>query len=264
MRFVKRPTEESKLLRAEKRSTRLGINIDHVATLRQARREGFPDPVALAIEAVSAGADGITAHLREDRRHINDDDIRQLKETLSVPLNMEMSIEEGIIRVAEEIRPSWVCLVPERRQELTTEGGLDVQGAALPSAIERILRHGIQVSLFVDPKPDAMREAKKIGANAVELHTGGYARAFNEMKRNPTMTAVEKMEKELGKLGEAAAEADRLGMLVNAGHGISYENVSDLVKVFPFNELNIGFSVIARALQVGLSTAVRQMKEGMS
>ncbi len=233
--------------------TRLGINIDHVATLRQARLENFPDPLAAALLAVQGGADGITAHLREDRRHIQDKDIVQLKKHLPVPLNMEMGANPDIIRVALRCRPAWTCIVPERRQELTTEGGLDVKGneKKLGRAIDSLHSKGIRVSLFVGATLENMRLGAKVGADAVEIHTGTYARLFK----------TQGLQRELKKILMAAEEARGLGLLVNAGHGLDYENVNDLLKGFEFNELNIGFSIIARAINVGLKRAVTEMKK---
>ncbi len=234
----------------------LGINIDHVATLRQARRERFPDPIDAAREAIAAGATGITAHLREDRRHIQDDDIRCLKSELNVPLNMEMSISPDIVRVALRTRPEWVCLVPENRRELTTEGGLDVEKNAkkIGRVIYKLKSRGIKVSLFVDADIATVRLAKKLSADAVELHTGTYARLFR-MKKSFT--------KELARLRSAAETAVELDLLANAGHGIDYDNVKPLLAAHRFNELNIGFSIMARAMFVGVRKAVSEMKAKM-
>lgn len=236
--------------------TKLGINVDHIATLRQARREGFPDPVEAAILAVRNGANGITAHLREDRRHIQDRDLIRLKEKLSVPLNMEMAADSGIIQIARRLRPDWACLVPEKREELTTEGGLNVKRRekVLAGAVRALQDRGIKVSLFVDPEIENIRAALRIGADAVEIHTGAYARLF------PTG----RLQKELKKIIMAARVARGLGLIVNAGHGLDYENVGRLARSFPFDEFNIGFAIIARALAVGIPKAVREMKDCMS
>jgi len=235
--------------------TLLGINIDHVATLRQARRESFPDPVAAALAAVEAGATGITAHLREDRRHIQDDDIRRLKDKLSVPLNLEMATNDGILTVAEAVRPGWVCLVPEKRQELTTEGGLDVTGqeSRILQVIDRLHRVGTKVSLFIDASAETVAASRRVGADAVEIQTGGYARDF---RKDAGL--------ELGRIVEAAQAARSAGLIVNAGHGIDYENVGPLLRAFAFHELNIGFSIVSRAVMVGIGQAVREMKGRMS
>lgn len=235
--------------------TLLGVNIDHVATVRQARRESSPDPVEAALAAVVGGATGITAHLREDRRHIQDDDIRRLKDRLTVPLNLEMAASDEIARVAEEVKPAWACLVPERRQELTTEGGLDViaNEARLSAMTARLRRAGIRVSFFIAPTAEAVEASRRAGADAVEIHTGRYAREFGRGR-----------ESELTKILAAAEKAQSLGLVVNAGHGVDYENVQPLLQKFSFNELNIGFSIVSRAVFVGIGQAVREMKERMS
>ncbi len=236
--------------------TLLGVNIDHVATLRQARQEGVPDLLEAALAAIAGGAEGITVHLREDRRHIQDEDVRRLKREIAVPLNLEMAAAEDIIRVAETVGPAWACLVPEKRQELTTEGGLDLDRnpAVLAAAVKRLKAAGVRVSLFVEPTGEAARKARELGADAVELHTGTYAGAWKTGRRP-------RIENELARLGSAAQAAERLGLLVNAGHGISYENVEDLSKIYPFHEYNIGFSIVARAVFVGMKQAVSEMKE---
>jgi pyridoxine 5-phosphate synthase len=234
--------------------TLLGVNIDHVATLRQARGEGFPDPVAAAKAVVEAGADGITAHLREDRRHIQDDDIRRLKKELKAPLNLEMAAAPEIVAIAAGVKPAWVCLVPEKRKELTTEGGLDIQtnSTDLRKNIALLKDAGIRVSLFIEPNETLMGVARDLGADAVELHTGAYARVFRTEKKN--------LSKEVNRIKAAAEKAAALGLVVNAGHGIDYENVVELAQVHPFHEFNIGFSIVARAVFVGLPQAVKEMK----
>ena len=238
--------------------TLLGVNIDHVATLRQARRESFPDPVEAAAQAVLAGADGITAHLREDRRHIQDSDIERLIGALSVPLNLEMSATEEILKVAERVRPAWTCVVPEKRQELTTEGGLDVVAMRprLSDAIRRLKSAGIRVSLFVEPDIDAVEASAACGAHAVELHTGAYARACAR--------GTAEAGREIERIVRAADAGKAAGLLINAGHGLDFENVSALAGAFPFHEFNIGFSIIARAVFVGIGQSVREMKRRMS
>ncbi|MBV9080624.1 MAG: pyridoxine 5'-phosphate synthase [Elusimicrobia bacterium] len=238
--------------------TLLGVNIDHVATVRQARRERMPSPVEAALAAVKGGADGITAHLREDRRHIQDADIEQLRERLSVPLNLEMAATEDILRVAERVRPAWTCLVPEKRQELTTEGGLDVAGqkGRIAEAVKRLHAAGVKVSLFIEPTVAAVDASKAAGADAVELHTGVYARVYQEGRSA--------LASEVRRIAEAARRARESGIIVNAGHGLDYENVAELARVFPFHEFNIGFAIIARAVFSGLESAVHEMKEKMA
>lgn len=233
----------------------LGVNIDHVATLRQARRETMPDVVAAAQAAERAGAECITVHLREDRRHIQDHDVAALKKVLKARLNMEMSAVPEMVRIARVIRPDSVCLVPEKRQELTTEGGLDAGAdvARLKDVTAKVKAKGIQVSFFIDPSLEQVEAAKGAGADAVEFHTGAYARAKNAAGQAA----------ELKKLREAAESARALGLIINAGHGLDYDNVLPVAQVPGMHELNIGFSIVARAVFVGLETAVREMKELM-
>jgi pyridoxine 5-phosphate synthase len=236
---------------------RLGVNIDHVATVRQARRENFPSPVELALQACRAGAQGITAHLREDRRHIQDADIYLLKKKLPVPLNMEMAASASVVPVAMQVLPTWVCLVPEKRQELTTEGGLNLSLRSLffRRLIKSLQDKKIRVSLFVDPTVKNMNIARALGADAVELHTGVYARCWARKRGVQT---------ELNTVKAAARAAVRNNLLVNAGHGLDYENVAPLARVFPFHEFNIGFAIVAKALSVGMAAAVRDMKKRMA
>jgi pyridoxine 5-phosphate synthase len=235
--------------------TLLGVNIDHIATVRQARRERFPDPVEAALEAVRGGADGITAHLREDRRHIQDADIERLKTELSVPLNLEMAAAEDILKVAERVRPDWVCLVPEKRLELTTEGGLNVVGSEdrLKDAVRRLHTGGTRVSFFIEPELATVEASARCGADAVELHTGVYARISRETAADP--------RREIDRIVAAARSGQSKGLLINAGHGLDYANVGAIHAAHPFNEFNIGFAIIARALWVGLRTAVGEMKD---
>ncbi len=235
---------------------KLGVNIDHIATLRQARRESFPSPVEAALDAVAGGATGITAHLREDRRHIQDRDIIELKENLEVPLNMEMAVSADILRVALRVKPAWVCLVPEKRQELTTEGGLDVKRnfTKIKNAIARLHQVETKVSLFIDPSVSSVDLAKKLAADAIEIHTGTYARLWPNKG----------VKKELAKILAASQKGLAAGLLVNAGHGIDYDNVQDLKTLFPFNEFNIGFAIVARAVSGGLESAVRDMNQRMN
>ena len=230
---------------------KLGVNIDHVATLRQARGGRRPEPVLAALEAKRGGADGITLHLREDRRHIQDADVWRVKKESPLPLNLEMALHPGIIRVALRLRPEKVCVVPEKRREVTTEGGLDVisKKGKVGRAVSRLSRKGIEVSLFIDPDLAQVRMAKKLGAEAVELHTGSYANALGLKKK-----------RELKRLRRAAAEGRRLGLIVNAGHGLDYDNVRPVARIPQMNELNIGHSIVARAVFTGLKEAVREMK----
>ena len=237
---------------------KLGVNIDHIATIRQARRENFPDPVEAAVLCELAGAESITVHLREDRRHIQDRDVYVLKETIKTKLNLEMSIAKEIVEIALKVKPDDVCLVPEKRLELTTEGGLDVAGQkeVFEAVIKLLKNAGIRVSLFVDPDELQVSAAKVVGADAVELHTGRYAQVF---KYKPYDNKL--VSQELERLQKAAGFARSFGLLLNAGHGLDYRNVTPIAKMQDMNELNIGFSIIARAALVGLERAVKEMKE---
>lgn len=230
----------------------LGVNIDHVATLRQARGTRYPDPVQAALMAEEAGADGITIHPREDRRHIQDRDVLMLKETLQTKMNLEMAVTDAMLAFAEQVRPECVCLVPEKREELTTEGGLDVDGqeARVAKACERLARIGTEVSLFIDPDPVQIDAAVRCGAPVVELHTGEYAEADDPQ-------AVEAAFKVLA---DAVAYARKKGLVVNAGHGLHYHNTERVAAIPGINELNIGHAIIARAVFTGLKEAVRDMK----
>lgn len=231
---------------------RLGVNIDHVATLRQARGGVEPDPVWAAVEAELGGADGITVHLREDRRHIQDRDLRLLRETTQTRLNLEMAAEPAIVAIALETRPDQVTLVPERRAELTTEGGLDVIGQRdrVARAIEACHGAGIAVSLFIDPDLAQVRASAELGVVAVELHTGRYADA-----RRPDDVA-----RELAALVDAGACVRDLGLALHAGHGLNYANVASVARIVGMAELNIGHSIVSRSVFVGLREAVRSMK----
>ncbi len=234
---------------------KLGVNIDHVATLRQARGVDYPSPLLAAKLAMKGGAAGITAHLREDRRHIQDSDIRGLK-AAGFPLNMEMAVTEEMVRIASEVRPKYCCLVPEKRQELTTEGGLDAAGQfdKVSAAVKTLSAAGIGVSLFIDPDEAQIRAALKMGAKFIELHTGAYANA------KPGTDA----ERELRRLHDAAEFGHSLGITVNAGHGINYENIGIFLERTPhLHELNIGHSIIARAVFTGIEQAVRELLELM-
>ncbi len=230
---------------------KLGVNIDHVATVRQARRTTEPDPVAAAAIAELAGAHGITVHLREDRRHIQDRDVRLLRETVQTKLNLEMAVADEIAAIACELKPDDACLVPERREELTTEGGLDVAANTprIADAVKRLSEAGIIVSLFIDPDEAQVAAAAQTGAQFVELHTGAYANARNEA------TA----EGELAKLIRAAEQAAAAGIRVNAGHGLNYVNVVEMHTLPHIEAVNIGHSIIARAVFVGIERAVKEM-----
>ena len=230
---------------------KLGVNIDHVATVRQARRTTEPDPVAGAAIAELPGAHSITVHLREDRRHIQDRDVRLLRETVQTKLNLEMAVAEEIVRIACEIRPDQATLVPERRQEVTTEGGLDVAANAKPitEAIERLSDVGIVVSLFVDPNEKQVAAAAHTGAQFIELHTGAYANARGDAA----------VADELAKLIRAAEHGSTAGLRINAGHGLNYTNVRAMHDVPRLEEVNIGHSIISRAVFVGLERAVKEM-----
>jgi pyridoxine 5-phosphate synthase len=233
----------------------LGVNIDHIATVRQARGTRFPEVIQAALIAEQAGADGITAHLREDRRHIQDRDIALLSSLLQTRLNLEMAVTDEMVEIAVKVRPGACCLVPEKRAELTTEGGLNVVGNfdQIKAACEALGGVGIEVSLFIDADSPQIEAAVRAGAPVVELHTGHYADAATPGKRL----------QELQRLRIAAQRAAGLGLVVNAGHGLHYHNVDDVCRIPEFRELNIGHSIIARALFSGLEQAVRDMKSIM-
>ena len=231
---------------------RLGVNVDHVATVRQARRAEVPDPVAAALLAEKAGADGITVHLREDRRHIQERDVERLREQAATKINLEMAVTPAMVAYAEKIRPHDACFVPEKREELTTEGGLDVVAHKIKvrDAVKKLQDRGIQVSLFIDPAQTQIETAKEVGADAIEIHTGAYCNV-----------AMATRQRELAAIADAAALARRLGLEVHAGHGLDYGNVLPIAKIPEIVELNIGRSIIARAVIVGIEQAVREMKE---
>lgn len=231
----------------------LGVNIDHVATVRQARRTVEPDPIWAAVLAELGGADGITLHLREDRRHIQDRDFRVMKETVQVRINFEMAAERDITDLAVEIRPGKATLVPERREEVTTEGGLDVAGniERLKPCIGRLQDAGIEVSLFIDPDAKQIDASASLGAHAVELHTGRYADA----------ESIDEQDREYNALEKAGAHTTAAGLQLHMGHGLTYRNVSRIVGIPNVRELNIGHSIVARAIMVGFERAVREMKE---
>jgi len=235
---------------------RLGVNIDHTATLREARYRGLdhgePDPVEAALLCIKAGCHGITAHLREDRRHIQDRDIDRLAEAITVPLNFEIANTSEMVAKAMKILPAAVCMVPEKREEVTTEGGLDVQGQSesVRRTVHQLQDAGIEVSLFIDPDKDVIQASKDSGAIAIELHTGAYAEAYGDL---------EGRQRELQRLITAAEFAHALGLKVNAGHGLNYLNLHLIHQVPWLHELNIGHSIVSRALMVGFETAVNEM-----
>lgn len=233
----------------------LGVNVDHVATLRQARGTRYPDPVQAAIVAEEAGADGITVHLREDRRHIQERDVRIMKETLQTRMNLEMAVTDDMIEFALSVRPEHVCLVPEKREELTTEGGLDVAGQfdRVSSAVSRLAEAGIEVSLFIDAEPEQIEASYRSGAPVIEIHTGAFADAEGEAAQLAELERI-KGGVELG---------NKLGLVVNAGHGLHYHNVEIIAAISGINELNIGHGIMARAMFSGLGEAVREMKRLM-
>ena len=229
----------------------LGVNIDHVATVRQARGTHYPSVIEAAELAENAGADSITVHLREDRRHIQDEDVRVLCSTTKTRINLEMAVTPEMLAIALERKPADVCLVPEKREELTTEGGLDVVAhfSAVSEAVKSLKKAGIRVSLFIDPEPEQLDAARRAGAPVVELHTGTYADASGNEQAD-----------ELGRLRSACLFGHDAGLIINAGHGLHLGNVQDVVRLPYMNELNIGHSIIARAIFVGLEKAVREMK----
>jgi pyridoxine 5-phosphate synthase len=229
----------------------LGVNIDHIATIRQARGTTFPDPVHAASVAELNGADGITVHLREDRRHIQDRDVRVLKETIQTRMNLEMAVTDEMVAIACDVKPTFVCLVPEKREELTTEGGLDVvsQVAKIKRAVTQLVAEGIQVSLFIDADKEQIDAAVATGATYIEVHTGAYADAKTETEQ----------QSELKKIAAGVSYAHNAGLKVNAGHGLHYHNVQPIAAIPEIFELNIGHAIIARAAFDGLSKAVKDM-----
>jgi len=233
---------------------RLGVNIDHVATVRNARGSGYPDPVRAALLAAEAGADGITAHLREDRRHITDDDIARLSKQLTVPLNLEMAATEEMLAIALAHRPRAACIVPERREERTTEGGLDAAGqyGHLAPMVRALAAAGIRVSLFIEPDARQIDAALRLGVPVVELHTGRFAELEGDARA-----------KELRRLADAAALAAKNGMEVHAGHGLTYDNVAPIAAIPQLRELNIGHFLVGEAIFVGLGESVRRMRAAM-
>jgi pyridoxine 5-phosphate synthase len=237
----------------------LGVNIDHVATLREARRGYEPDPLWAAVEAHLGGADGITVHLREDRRHIHDEDVRRLRELVHIKLNLEMAATPEMVAIAQRLKPEMAMLVPEGRHEITTEGGLDVAGqeAVLKGVVERLAAAGIVTSVFIDAEARQVEAAARIGARVCELHTGPYAHAFHAKGRDPESPAV---VAELEKLRTAGAAIRAAGMRFNAGHALNYFNVQPVAALPGVRELHIGHAIVSRSIFVGLREAVRQMK----
>ncbi len=231
---------------------KLGVNIDHIATLRQQRKVGYPSVIEAAKIVERCGVHQITVHLREDRRHIQDEDVIQLKKILKIPLNLEMSLNKQIVDFALEVKPDEVCIVPERRRELTTEGGLDVEKnyKRLKEVISKLKQRGIIVSLFIEPDIKAIKLAKELQADAVELHTGRYSLC---------KVGSKKFYKELERLKKAAEYVVKEGLILNAGHGLDYNNVKPIAEIKGMNTLNIGFSIISRAVFVGLENAVKEM-----
>jgi len=240
----------------------LGVNVDHVATVRQARRTYEPDPVWAAVEAHLGGADGITVHLREDRRHIQDEDVRRLRELTHIKLNLEMAATAEMVEVARRIRPEMAMLVPEGRHEITTEGGLDIlaQENSVREAVARIADAGIVVSVFIDADPRQIEAAHRVGARVCEVHTGPYAHAFHSRGRDAESPAV---VAELARLEQAGEAIRALGMRFNAGHALNYFNVEPVARLQGVRELHIGHAIVSRALFVGMREAVREMKRLM-
>ncbi len=240
---------------AEQRDILLGVNIDHIATLRQARGTRYPDPVHAALRVEQAGADSITLHLREDRRHIQERDVWTLKELMLTRMNLEMAVTDAMLSIAEKVKPQDCCLVPERREELTTEGGLDVlsQESRIKDACVRLAAAGIKVSLFVAADVKQIEAAHRCGAPAIEIHTGHYANAATAVAQNV----------EYQKIVKAVKLGHELGMQVNAGHGLNYQNVNAIAAITPVRELNIGHAIIAEAVFIGMDEAVKKMKRLM-
>ena len=237
----------------------LGVNVDHIATVRQARRSYEPDPVWAAVEAHLGGADGITVHLREDRRHIQDKDVSRLRELTHIKLNLEMAATTEMVAVARRIKPEMAMLVPEGRREVTTEGGLNIcsQEQKLAAAVARLAAAGIVVSVFIDPDPKQVEAAKRIGASVCEVHTGPYAHAFHAKGRDAESRAV---VRELAKIQKAGERIRALGMRFNAGHALNYFNVQPVARLPGVRELHVGHAIVSRALFVGMREAVREMK----
>jgi pyridoxine 5-phosphate synthase len=236
---------------------KLGVNIDHIATLRQARKEGIPSVVEAAILCEKAGADGITVHLREDRRHIQDYDVYSLREVLKTKLNLEMAAAGEVLNVALDAKPDSVCMVPEKREELTTEGGLDVKNNKenFSNIVSKLKKAGIIVSMFIDADLEQVIASAEVGADAIELHTGKYSLLFGE-----SGATSKECKEELKKITEASKEACKKKLILNAGHGLNYDNVSQICKIRGMHEFNIGFSIISKTIFVGIEKAVSDMK----
>jgi pyridoxine 5-phosphate synthase len=241
---------------------RLHINVDHVATVRQARRTDEPDPVRAAVFAELGGADGITVHLREDRRHIQDRDVRVLMQTVRTGVNLELAVASDVVDIALELKPMTATLVPEKREEITTEGGLQMTDATSLGNIRRVVEQlrngGIRTSLFIDPDADAVRASAELGVEAIELHTGEYAERW---KDRHTAEGAQAVQAQLRRVRASASLAHSLGLAVHAGHGLTYENVAHIAAIPEIEELNIGHSVVSRAVLVGMERAVREMKD---
>jgi pyridoxine 5-phosphate synthase len=241
---------------------RLHINVDHVATVRQARRTDEPDPVRAAVLAELGGADGITVHLREDRRHIQDRDVRLLMQTVRTGVNLELAVASDVVQIATELKPMTATLVPEKREEITTEGGLglgdDQQRTSIGRVVKQLQDAGIRVSLFIDPDAQAIRAAADLGVEAIELHTGEFAEAF---KLRRTREGAHDVGAQLSRVHSAAALGRSFQLAVHAGHGLTYENVAHIAAIEEIEELNIGHSVVSRAILVGMERAVREMKD---
>ncbi|STY90892.1 pyridoxine 5'-phosphate synthase [Moraxella bovis] len=242
------------------KTPRLGVNIDHIATLRNARGVDYPCPVKGAVVCEQAGADGITLHLREDRRHIKDADVYAIKKTIGIPMNLEMAVTDEMLAIARDVRPQWVCLVPEKRQEVTTEGGLDVMNNdKLPSFIKDLQNVGVKVSLFIDPDTAQIDRAIELGADAIEIHTGAYAERCLENNQDKIAHELDRVKK-----GVAFALSKHPSFLVNAGHGLTVDNVAPIAQIDGIHELNIGHSIIADSVFVGLDKAVKNMRQAFS
>lgn len=239
-----------------KHSPRLGVNIDHIATLRNARGVDYPCPVRGAIICQQAGADGITLHLREDRRHIKDNDVYAVKQAIDIPMNLEMAVTDEMLAIAIDVNPEWVCLVPEKRQEVTTEGGLDVVvNHKLPSFINELQDAGIKVSLFIDPDTTQIAKSIELGANAIELHTGAYAEYYLRNDKDKIASELERIKRSI-----AFAKSQKADFIVNAGHGLTTDNVASIARIDGIYELNIGHSIIADGVFLGLENAVKAMR----
>jgi pyridoxine 5-phosphate synthase len=230
---------------------RLGVNIDHVATIRNARGENYPDPLKAALLAQKSGADSITIHLREDRRHIRDYDLKKIKKKLKIPLNLEMAATNEMLKIAIKYKPNFVCIVPEKRRELTTEGGLNLKKGNLKILIKKLKKNKIKVSLFINPKISDVFKAKNLGANSVELHTGKFCNAFNKAKN---------INKEYYKIRDSAIIGKKIGLNVHAGHGLTYKSAKVISKINHITEYNIGHFIISESLFLGLKSSIKKFK----